>query len=115
MYNLAQADAKWVKNSAVEKKLRWEGLSEEVAFQKKSDDTQWHGRAVVLGSGAWRGWPRRGCLEVGEGDRECGRSSRVLSKGNGSGMTSWSGCLWGGGENMHDKEQNAPGGGKEII
>lgn len=36
MYNLAQAEAKRVKNSdveaAMEKKLRWEGLAEEVVF-----------------------------------------------------------------------------------
>lgn len=36
MYNLAQAEAKWVKNSgveaAMEEKLRWEGLAEEVVF-----------------------------------------------------------------------------------
>lgn len=74
----------------MEETPRQEVLAEEaVFFEKKSNGIQWLGWAVLWGNGAWKDWPRQGCLEEG---RVWFRRSKILGNGNRGHMGTWLGC-----------------------
>lgn len=77
----------------MEKKL-WQEVHAERSrfFKKKSIDIQWLGWAVLLGNGAWKEWPRQGCLEVSVGGRVWFRKSKVLSNNSRGHVGTWLGC-----------------------